>query len=106
MTSGAARSRAGVIGFPHSSQMPSPPPRSHSSASASFFTSSMSLRCIAELVSKAPGDSSNTNPSTHAAATIRQVAPCEHLLDVLRHGRPSVLTLTTRPDTAYWTLVQ
>jgi len=71
VTSGAARSRAGVIGSPHSSQMPWTPPRSHSSASASFFTSSMSPRCVAELVHRGTSD---TNSSTHAADTIPQVA--------------------------------
>jgi hypothetical protein len=81
VTSGVARSRAGVKGSPHSSQVPCPPPRSRSSASASLFASSMkpTRRCRARvrrlgIFLKGAGELFEHHPSPHAADEIQQVA--------------------------------
>jgi hypothetical protein len=101
VTSGVARSRAGGIGFRHSSQVPCSPPRNRSSACASLFASSMSG--AAELVSgasacssKAPGNSSNS-PLQPLDPLGHRLLPCRACLVAESFWRPSGLTLAAPP---------
>jgi hypothetical protein len=120
VTSGVARSRAGVIGSPHSSQLPSSPPRSRSSASASVFASSTHPRGVVSdhsaCSSKAPKNPLNTTSpsmrrmgllSAHPRDDRRHcLLPCCAYPIAGSSCRSSIPMLTARPNTAYWTLVQ